>query len=98
VASCPMIFMGLALVHFQKYWLLRALKMLSKPKMTSPILLRHVEYVNRDNFLPEKWRKEIIKIFTSVICILEQVLNSIDHFCAVHFVKIWQPNYFLHPS
>ena len=21
--SCPMIFMGLALVHFQKYWLLR---------------------------------------------------------------------------
>ena len=23
MASCPMIFMGLALVHFQKYWLLR---------------------------------------------------------------------------
>ena len=31
-------------------------------KMTSPIFPRHVEYVSRDNVLPEKWRKEIIKI------------------------------------
>ena len=26
------------------------------------------------------------------------LLNSIDYFCAVYFDKIWQPNYFLHPS
>ena len=38
VAACPSIFMGLALVHFQKYWLLNGLilAMLSNCRVHSP--------------------------------------------------------------
>ena len=41
VASCPMIFMGLALVHFQKYWLL-----IARPYCTpnSPTIISEVVF------------------------------------------------------
>ena len=52
MASCPMIFMGLALVHFQKYWLLSNE---NSPNNTDPITEMELEHAFEPDYNNIKW-------------------------------------------
>ena len=71
VGACPKIFMGLALVHFQKYWLLNAYSLLwsSVPHCEVYRIAKYMYRIWNDHAIKGFWKKKpILALFWCWLC------------------------------